>query len=93
MIASGLKIVIAMGVLLDLLSCFLFVRRNKKGFGASGLPVVTFVIFYFIPILVTERSVLTHYFWLDCLILLCFHVLVVFVIPIFHKKWIARNNA
>lgn len=91
MIAKLLPILIAAGILLDLLSCFLFIRRNQTGRGASGLPMVTLIVCYLLPLLITEHAVFTSSFWLDCLILLCFHIAVVFVIPGLQRQNI--NNA
>lgn len=84
--------VIATGMLLDLVSCFLFMRRNQTGKGPSGLPVVTLIVCYLLPLLVTEHAVFTPSFWLDCLILLCFHGVVVFLIPILHRNWVTHKR-
>lgn len=81
-----LPMLVTIGVLVDLFSCFLLVRRNKTGIGPSGLPMVTLIVFYLLPLLVTKRSVFTSSYWLDCLVLLFFHAFVVFGIPVFHRK-------
>ena len=82
---------IAFGVLLDFLSCFLFMKRNRNGVGASGFPVVTLVVCYLLPLIISGRAVLTESVWLDCCLLFVFHVLVVFVIPAFDRRWLARS--
>ena len=79
-------ILILAGMVLDITSCFLFIRRNKKGDGPSGQPLVTLIACYLLPLLLTKHAVFTSYFWWDCLLLLCFHIILLFVIPIFHRK-------
>ncbi len=80
--------IIAVGVAIDLLSCFLFIRRNRKGHGASGVPMVTLIACYLLPLIISEHAVFTSSFWVDCLLLMGFHVLVVFLIPILDRKWL-----
>lgn len=78
---------ISIGILIDLFSCYLELRANRVGRGPSGLPVVTLIVFYFLPLMLTGRSVITGAVWLDCVIFFCFHVVVVFLIPVFDKRW------
>jgi hypothetical protein len=93
MIVKLLPVVIAAGLLLDLFSCLLFIRRNQIGGGPSGLPAATLIVCYLMPLLITENAVFTSSYLLDCLILLCFHTVVVFMIPILHRKWIEKNRS
>jgi hypothetical protein len=83
----GILIVITIGILLDLLSCYCYIRQNQTGTGPSGQPLATLCLFYLPPLLITEHAVFTSYYWLDCLILACFHIVVVIMIPIIHRRW------
>lgn len=77
---------VSVGMLIDVLSCFLFMRRNRKGHGVTGIPIVTLILFYLLPLLIFETPIFTSSFLLDCLLLICFHVIVVFIIPILDRK-------
>jgi len=81
-------ILIACGISLDLFSCFLFLRRNRHGPGASGVPLVSFIVFYFFPLFLSGNPVFTSSIWTDCGLLLCFHIVVVFLIPVLDRKWL-----
>jgi hypothetical protein len=83
---------IAVGMVIDVWSCLLFMRRNRKGHGASGIPMVTLVACYLLPLIISEHSVFTSSFLVDCLLLFGFHVLVVFLIPIWDRKWLTRSR-
>jgi hypothetical protein len=87
---SMLTVWVLIGVLLDIYSCFLFLRRNRRGYGPSGIFVVTLIIFYLLPLLLFDRSVFTDAVWKDCLLLTAFHV-IAFCVPIFHQKYIAKT--
>ena len=82
--------IIAVGMAIDLMSCFLFMRRNRKGHGASGMPIVTLIVCYLLPLIIFEHAVFTSLFWVDCLLLIGFHVSVIFLIPILDRKLLAR---
>jgi hypothetical protein len=64
-----LPVLIAAGILLDLFSCHLFIRKNKIGSGPSGLPAVTLIVCCLIPLLITKNAVFTSFYLFDCLIL------------------------
>lgn len=92
MIVKLLPFIIAVGMLLDVISCILFVNRNKNGRGPSGQSLVTLILFYWLPILIIGRPLFTASLWLDGLILLAFHLLMVFIIPMLHKKLTAPTT-
>lgn len=79
---SLILIIVVLGMIIDIFSCFLFIRRVYKGYGASGMPMVTLIVCYFMPIVMTNNTILTASVWLDLLLLLLFHIFVVYVIPI-----------
>ena len=92
MMTKLLLVVIATGVTIDFCSCLLFIRRNQTGSGPSGLPLVTLIVCYLLALLLSQHAVLTSFLWLDGLILLCFHIIVVFVIPMLHRKWVTYKS-
>jgi hypothetical protein len=79
-------IFIAIGVLVDIFSCCLFLRKNRKGHGSSGILIATPIVFYFLPIIILKETVITASVWLDCIYFACFHIVVVLVIPLVDKK-------
>jgi hypothetical protein len=92
LVTKLIPLIIAVGMVIDVWSCFLFMRRNRKGYGASGIPMVPLVACYLLPLIISERSVFTSLFLVDCLLLFGFHVLVVFLIPIWDRKWLIRKK-
>ena len=92
MIEESVLIIIVVGILIDLLSCYLSLRRNRKGYGASGISMVTLIVCYLLPLIISEKAVFTSSFWLDCLLLLCFHAVVVFLIPTLDRRSLARSK-
>jgi hypothetical protein len=79
-------IFIAVGVLVDIFSCYLFLRRNRRGYGSSGILIATPIVFYFFPIIILKETIITASIWLDCIYFACFHVIVVLIIPLIDKK-------
>ena len=41
--------IVAIGMALDILSCYLFLRRNRIGVGASGQPLATMIVCFWLP--------------------------------------------
>ena len=78
---------VLLGMACDLWSCYLFLARNRRGYGPSGQPAVTFIICYMIHLVWTQKSVFTESAWIDGYILLLFHYVVLFSIPISDKNW------
>lgn len=79
---------IFVGVLSDIVSCYLSLRRNRSANGPSGVAQVTVIVCYLLPLLVTERSVITYSYWLDCLVLVGFHVFLVYLVPAVDRRCI-----
>jgi hypothetical protein len=79
-------IFISVGILFDLFSCYLFLRRNRKGYGSSGILMATPIAFYFLPLLISGHAVISAFVWLDCIYFACLHILIVLVIPLMDKK-------
>lgn len=79
---------VALGVLIDLLSCFLYLQRNRNPSGASGLPIVIMLIFYLLPLLLFEQSIFTTSLLVDGLLLISFHIFVVILIPRLDRRYL-----
>ena len=95
----GLGIVLLVAaMLLDLLSLYLWLARNIRGHGASGVPAVSWIIYFLLvklrPILQTvqHRSIHPPPDWRALLALTLFHALCQYVIPIGHAGWIKRKR-
>lgn len=72
-------ILISVGILIDIFLCALTIRRRRKGYGSSGLPIVLLIIFYLLPLLFYGKSVITNSVFIDGLLLIFFHIVVVFL--------------
>lgn len=88
-----LSISIGAGITLDVVSCFLHVARRYRGHGASGLPIVTLVAFYLVPLLTLKNPILTDFLWLDCVLAGIFHLVLVFFIPMLAEKVFFRRGS
>lgn len=77
---------VGLGMLLDIAACVLFMRRNRRGHGPSGMPIVSLVVCYWLPIVISGRAVFFYSYWLDCLFLTVFHIVLLYVVPIFDRK-------
>jgi hypothetical protein len=93
MVTIVLLLIITVGMMIDIFSCTLSIRRNRHGSGPSGFPVVTLIVFYLLPLIFSKHAVFTRFYLLDALILLCFHIGVVFVIPIIHRRMLASKSS
>jgi len=83
---------IGVGICVDLFSCYLELKRNRGNGKASGLPGVTLIACYLLPLLLSGRAVFTPFAWFDALILFVFHVLVVLAIPIVDRAWVRGSS-
>jgi hypothetical protein len=86
-------LVIAVGVCTDILSCRLELEKNRQAAGASGLPAMTLIACYLLPLLLRGEPVLTPSVWLDAGVFTVFHVTVVIAIPAIHRKRLASRAA
>ena len=84
--------IIGFGILVDLFSCWLALRRNRRGRGASGLPVVPLIVCYLLPLMIVKIPVLTASLWLDCLLLTLSHVGAVYGVPMLDRQGRARHG-
>lgn len=75
---------IGLAILLDFFSMALFLLRAIKGYGPSGIPVVSWIVYLFC-IMYSSAG------WrFDLIFMLCatvFHYVVEFIIPIEFRKW------
>lgn len=76
-----------LGISIDLLSCFLNIRRVKYGRGASGLIGVSLILFYFFPLIYIKIPIITKYYFLDFFVLFFIHVSLVIIIPRIYRKY------
>jgi hypothetical protein len=90
---SMVMVFIGIGMAIDLFSCVLFLRRNRRGHGPSGIFAATAILFYFFPLILSGTPVLTSSVWLDCLCLAGFHILVVLGIPCADRKRLRFRSA
>lgn len=79
-------VVIFSGIAIDLLSCFLNIRRVMYGRGASGLIGVSLILCYFLPLISIKNPIVTKYYFLDFLILFFVHIFLVIIIPRIYKS-------
>jgi hypothetical protein len=86
-------IFISVGILIDLFSCYLFLRKNRKRYGPSGILMATPIVFYFFPILISNYAVISAFVWLDCIYFACFHIFIVLVIPFIDRKLLQFRDA
>ena len=80
----GLKALLVTGLFIDVFSCYLGLRRNRRGFGPSGISMITPIVFYFLPLMYTKTAVFAATYWIDCLIFLFVHIALVYGIPWLH---------
>jgi hypothetical protein len=74
------------GLSLDLLSLHLELGYNKRGYGPSGVPVVSWLL-YFLAVLMIPWSLGARMLFLALLTI--FHVACHYLIPEAHKRWLA----
>jgi hypothetical protein len=74
-----LLIVLCIPLAIDLFTCYLELKRNKRGSGASGLPIVTLFLYGLIiiysPFANFYQKILTF------ILAIIIHILIVVVIP------------
>lgn len=85
-------VIVLVGVFVDLISCFLFIMINKKGYGPSGVPMVTLIAFYLLPMMLSGEKIFDIPLWGNIIIFVIFHFIFVFVIPIFHGVITEKNG-
>jgi hypothetical protein len=72
-------------ILWDLLSLYLYLVSNKRGHGSSGVPVVSwFIYFYYFSAAVATGTLSTGTALLMMTTLTIFHALCHYVIPVLH---------
>jgi hypothetical protein len=79
-------IIVYSGIFVDMASCLLFLRRNHKASGPSGLPLVTLILCYWLPLIAIDKPLFFSLVWIDCLCLFGIHIFLVFLIPILDRK-------
>jgi hypothetical protein len=91
-----IKYLVAWGILifaiyLDVLTLFLRLRANCKGYGDSGVPAIVTLGMYYLFVLITRNSnVYVNLIYLGCLIVV--NIMSHLVIPMIHKKWLLPNR-
>lgn len=85
------NVAVAAGLLIDIGSFALQIRKLKRGYGSSGLPLIP-IYFYGVPGW-TSHAVLTNSASLDSWLLVVFHVLFRYVIPRGLGKAYGRKSA
>ncbi len=75
-----------LGMLMDIASCVLFMRRNRRGHGPSGMPMVSLIARYWLPIVISGRAMFFYSYWMDFLFLTVFHIVLLYVVPICDRK-------
>ncbi len=88
MIDSIIIWLIGIGMLADVVSCILLIRRNHVGHGPSGMPIVSLIACYLLPLIIFGQAVFTSSFWLDCLLLMIFHFVFLYIVPIFDRRFL-----
>lgn len=78
------------GAVIDIWSLVLTLRFNRRGHGASGIPLVP-LIFYWLPA-VTQTPLVTHSAALESLIMTMLHILIRYFVPWMDRKILAQTN-
>jgi hypothetical protein len=78
-------------LLLDIISCVCGLRRNLRGHGPSGVPVVSLIAYamfeWFLPDPKIFGSKVTEF-----LVLLVFHLITQFISPVVHRKILSSKK-
>lgn len=77
-------------ILLDLFTLYLAMVSNKRGYGPSGVPVLSWMIYFFYCAFLLEESFMLKLFSFTALTV--FHILCQFVIPAAQVKFISRKR-
>jgi hypothetical protein len=86
-------VILATGIFLDLLSLYLGLVHNIKGYGASGIPVIPWLIYItsgLSPTGTLKVSIIAG--MLLFTLLTFFHVLCQYAIPVLHLKFLQNKQ-
>ena len=78
---SALIFFVLIGVVFDLVSCVLEIKKNRVESGPSGLHIFTLIVFYLLPMLLVNKPLVSASVFFDCLIFSVFHFFMVIFIP------------
>lgn len=78
-------ILLLIGMTLDIVSCFLDVKKILYGVGSSGIPVIPLIFYWFFVATQSQYAFLEQLFLF--IILLIFHIFVQYGIPLFIRKY------
>ena len=88
----------ALAILVDLISLHLNLRRVKRGYGPSGIPVLSLFV-YLILIGLGCGNIFRHRYIYESLItiliailLICLHICSHFIFPLLYSKWIRKKK-
>jgi hypothetical protein len=81
---------VLVGLALDLLSVVLVLRKNRRGRGPSGLPVIP-IFFYCLPAF-AGHPVLSGSWLPDVGIFVIFHVILRYAIPAIDRKLFVKKS-
>ena len=90
-----------LGVILDLFTLYLCINRNVRGRGASGIPVISLFLYWWMAVFSSVPvpfrggqglSATILYRLLNIVVMTAFHLLCQFVLPQLHRQWLARRR-
>lgn len=87
-VQAAALIFLTLAIFLDVLSLYLALRRNRQGYGASGIPLMSWWIYLAYCGLIVKASTIQTLIYL--LLLTLFHLSCQYVVPALHHRFFAR---